>query len=454
MSFEKWMSILNWQKLPHLGPIHQLPFDEMRAHYYMAPLIKEVISSLRFSLRSRASTGDKLLVGLPGSGKTTFIYYVTRGCPFDDEKLQSDYHFEVLHFNRIITDETQAAAAIAERCMEIYKRYFAVCGLDKEFAILERNSDLDNRRRINKILDLLVKAKELFAKKLVLIIDDIDEADRKVVEPMLRLLYSFIEPVSIQKWLAIRTTTLGHYPQSAVEFITTKWPERITFPRVDLHGIIAKRIVGANPEGKNPFSETISSLIIQAYNYDLRQAMGCIGKFFEINKPGALPDSTSDDYIEKYFLVALTKTLTMLQVFPNIFLTCRSSQYPLEKDVFLLLSVKHTVDNQFIRIHEKYYTATLVALRQAEAEYVEGKVVLSRKEIDGVVDFLKNHGLVEMLTYGCYAPTPRGRVFWRLLQEEYYVDMCRKEVVSTGAIRSNYYWELASINGDFANHIY
>jgi len=456
MSYQRWMQILKWATWPRFDHIHDLPIEDFASHYYVSPSLQEVIDNLYFCLIAGGSVSDKLFIGMPGAGKTTFIYWLMKvPHPLDGRELSKHYHFEVLHLNRIVTATIEESKnSIAERCLELYIRYLTANNFEEALLAINNNSQLSTTDKVNKILDFIKNNIHKFGTKLIIIIDDIDEAERNMVEPVLRLLYTYIEPACIQKWMAVRETTLGYYKQEFLNFIRTKFPEKIPFPRVDLNGIIENRIKANNPNGKNPFSHTICSQMIAAYNYDIREAMGVVNKFFELNKPGDTKDYSSDKFIENFFMIAFTKTLTKQKVFPNIYLRPISSRFTLEKDVFLLLCIKHIVDAQFLTILQKYYSDTLSTLRKKEDLYGSDSVTLSMEDIKAVTDFLYNNQLIEVNSVNCFFPTPKGQIFKRLITQSVYSEICEQEIKGENISHSKIFWILAGINPDFENFIW
>ena len=183
MSSDQWLGILKWTKWPHFDHIHDMSPRDLEANYYISPSLDEVIDNLYSCLLTGRSISDKLLIGMPGCGKTTFIYYLSKVPHFRHKHaLTERYHFEVIHINRLVSSSLQESeAAAVERCLEIYRRFFIACGLADEFSVIITNKLLTNRDKINKCLDIIVRDKASLPKKLLVVIDDIDEANERIV---------------------------------------------------------------------------------------------------------------------------------------------------------------------------------------------------------------------------------------------------------------------------------
>lgn len=454
MSMQEWMKILYWRTVPNFGKIHHLPSDEFKTQYYISPSIEEIISDLIHTLwKGRANT-DKLLIGKPGCGKTTFIYYLKFIETYGRKQLSDRYHFEILHFNRVISISKESSiASIEEICLDIYKRYFYECNLDHDVDMILRNDDLNRNQKINKMIDVIKRERHVLRKQLIVFIDDIDESPIEQVESLLRLLYSYMETASIEKWLTIRGATLDHYSESLLRFIKSKFSDKIPFPRVDLFGIVDMRIKAISRRAKNPFGKELCSQLVKVFNEDIREALGSLLKFLEINKPGKTQEYVSSEWIEKYLLINFSKVLVRQRVFPNIFLHSRHAHYPLEKDIFSLLVVKPTVDNDFKRIIEHYYTNTINSLRKTKPFYGRDRVSLSEMEITGALQTLLNHQLIEQQYEKCFTITPKGRVFFKILNEPLYSKECIEELKNSGDLKYDPFWYLIDIKPSFEDEI-
>jgi len=268
-------------------------------------------------------------------------------------------------------------------------------------------------------------------------------------------LYTYMETAEIEKWLTVRGATLDHYHESLLRFIRTKFSEKIIYPRIDLYGIVANRINTVDKDAKNPFGSGLCSQLIKAYNEDIRETLGVLKKFLELNEPGKTKEYSSSDYLEQYFNMSIPRVLIRQHVFPNIFLDSRSAQFPIEKDVFLLLHVKHTVDDKFVAALSQYYTATLKVLRRTKGKnlYGEETVTISRAEIDGCIEKFMNHQMLEKRAEDCFSITSKGHVFYRLIFSPSYLKECKEDVEYYGEKKYFPYWDFVSINPDFGTEI-
>lgn len=274
-SHEKWSSILNWERKIELGKIHNLSSDKFEANYYETPSIEKNIKSLVRDLNRGEYRLDKLIIGKPGCGKTTFIYYLNEIKFKEYKSINEKYHFAIIHFLRFIRKKKKAPSISIEAWMkDLFVNYLEECGYKIEVAAILRNKDFpDNNAKINALLNFLKKEQKqnTCTKKLIICIDDIDEAPMDQVEPILRCLYSYMETAAIEKWITVRGITLDHYPLNLSNFIQTKFPHRISFPMESFNGILAKRIsdIGENP--KNPFGMQTCNDLITVFDEDLEE---------------------------------------------------------------------------------------------------------------------------------------------------------------------------------------
>ena len=147
-SLERWMQILNWPTLPTFARIHHLPEETFAANYYISGTLKETLDHITFSLEMGTGS-DKLVIGDPGSGKTTFFYYLATIAAADG--LADQYHFAILHFNRLIgSTMEESREAVADCCLTLYQKYFQACDRTMEFTTIYEDESLTRTDKLNR----------------------------------------------------------------------------------------------------------------------------------------------------------------------------------------------------------------------------------------------------------------------------------------------------------------
>ncbi len=459
MKLENWLKILNWKQCPNFGKIHNLPTkEEFEKNYYLQSKIEETLDNIVYYLIEKNSFSDKLIVGQPGCGKTTFIYYLKNIKASKISKLEDEYYFGILHFNRLIAKAmTETMASIEERCLEIYRQYLDECN-KTTFVNEVMNDKTNDNTKINHFIDFIKTNRSILKKKLIIIIDDIDETclTNQEIEAVLRRLYTYMETASVEKWLTVRGQTLDYYHESLLTFIRSKFPDKIHFDRVDLNGIIEKRITALGDSVKNPFGTFLCSLIIRAFNEDIREAMGIFKKFLEIVDPKNLQPHLSSEFIQNIFNKSLPTVLVHQKIFPNIYLNSISGIFPLEKDVIRLLAMKHTVDSSFLKTLLNYYSQTIDAIKKKySGEYFLKKVQpvdISEDDILSVIDFYISHSIVGKIKNQTFSFTQKGRVFSEIINTKIYKEICRKEMDERKEIKSRIFLLLFNIEPRFEDY--
>jgi Cdc6-like AAA superfamily ATPase len=452
MKKSKWLNILNWPNLPLLGRIHNQEPLVFINNYYLPPSIDEAIEDIKSSLMQVNSGTDKLIIGKPGSGKTTFIYYIVGKLFEEDEFLSDSYYVQIVHFLRFISANLESSLiSIEDWVLKLYEEYLIESGYIEDVEGILRNNARygSNNSKINALLDLVKKTRFERRKKLLIIIDDIDEAPRNKVGPLLRHLYSYMETSSIEKWMTIRSFTLDLYPADLELFIRSKFTECVDFPRVDFHGILAQRVRALGENAKNPFSKELCNRLIKAHDEDIRIALGASKGFFKINPRATYGKDTSEEEIKRYFLQNLLTLFLKQRLFPNIYLNSRSPSLPIEKDILFLINFKPTIDETFLAMINKYYADTTKALERKFEIYDKESLVLSYQEVAGVTRYLTNTLLIRKTCNNCYFLTGRGRALLTYILEKDYRDTCFEECSQTGERKQPIFWILARVDPSF-----
>lgn len=441
MELEKWKSLLNWNSVPPFGTIHKLSPEKFEEYYYLPDRVKEVVDTIYFSLEEKYGNTNTLIIGEPGSGKTTFLYYLVKRLA-EHSAILSQYSFSILHINRF-SSTSDAEKVIEHRVLGILQSYFAANDLIDIFNKLT-GDDTILREKINRIEDFIILEKDRFKKQLIIIIDDIDETDEVDVERNLKYLFGLLECEQIPKWLVVRNTSLDHYKRDFISFIETKFGRSIAFPRVDLYGVLNQRIMAANPKGTNPYLQPLCAMMVQVFNNDLRRAVANAAAFLEhLSAPAE--NNYSAEFIYNYFAKSFTRVMVAINIFPNIYRDSYSPHVPLEKDVFLTIALHNTIPKNFIdKLGSSYRSAfsTSDGGKYAPESFL---VSVDQRGINIAVEYLINHRIIERreAEKNLYRLTPRGQSFARFVTERLYTDSCEAQCREMGINKHRMFWKLA-----------
>ena len=67
--------ILKLNKIQIFGPIHKLPYEEFKKHYYAPETVHEAVYKIIYSLKEGYGNNNKLIIGEPGCGKP-FLFII------------------------------------------------------------------------------------------------------------------------------------------------------------------------------------------------------------------------------------------------------------------------------------------------------------------------------------------------------------------------------------------
>lgn len=441
MSVTDWKEVLGWSSVPMFGEIHKLEARELKASYYLPANVLEVVTIIKNSLKEGFGFTNKRIIGEPGAGKTTFIYYIKK-CLSTGEPGFRDYSFHILHLNRLRAID-HIEDLVEKRTLKLLADYFEENGLSQEYHTLLKEEP-QRKEQINKLEDFILYEERRFKRKLIVLVDDIDETEESDVEVALRYFYGLLECHHICKWLIVRNTTLDHYKKDFLGFIDTKFGQSIKFPRVDLHGILATRIKALNPKGGNPFTQDICGRLVEIFNLDLRQACAAVPSFLEQVSP--LPSGTySDSFIGQYFGKNFSRVMTASQVFPNIYYSSQLRYIPLEKDVLCVIALYNEFPKEYLVKLANYY-------REAYKTHSKGRysgeayiINFDMRHINNAIEYLKNHRLVESESGGLQYSrlTSRGMSLAQFVGERVYNEYCHAECEGGKVKKHPMFWVLA-----------
>lgn len=448
MKIDDWKSILGWDVVPSFGEIHKFEPEIFQQLFYLPANVQEVVDTLKKGLQEGYGISNRHIVGEPGCGKTTFSYYLKK--VLSRRSGMSKFSFHILHINRLHTDvysgkltpSDDQKEVIDKRVLAILKEFYQENALSSDYDSLVKNEKV-RKEQINKLEDYIRDEPQRFERQLILIIDDIDETAEPEVDISLHYLYSLLECHKICKWLIVRETTLDHYSAGLLEFIETKFGTCVPFPRVDLHGIIDKRIRALNPKGINPVTSEVCVRLLQTFNYDLRQAVGGAIHLFE--KIDALSSKRSASFIGHYLVKNFTKAMTEAGVFPNIYWNPELKYIPLEKDVFQIICLYNEFPKGYLDKLATYYRNAYKNHQEGRYEAESWVLNFDMRHVDAAIEYLVRQRLVceRGRNAGDYRLTNRGESFAQFVAERLYTTYCKERCDAGNRQRHPMYWVLA-----------
>jgi DNA polymerase III delta prime subunit len=443
-SLDKWKQVLNWNVIPEFKSIHSLQEDRFLGCYYVPETVNEFTDKIKNSLIEGYGFNHKTIVGEPGCGKTTFIYFLKSKLKAEQSKL----HIEILHIQRMVARDDYKEV-IEERVFKILKQYFISNSLSQEFESITK--DCNNRKiAINNIEDYIIDNKLRFPKRLIIVIDDVDETKEDIVDKSLRYFYSLVECEQISKWLIARATTLDNYSEGLINFIETKFPQRLVFPKVDLYGVINTRIKHDNPDGTNPFIPELCHSIIATHNNDLRISVANSIAFLENLEPPKT-SKNNPEFAGRFFLKNFTKIMTQIKVFPEIYTNSISRTFPIEKDVFLILASNNRFISGNLSTLEKHYRHIYETIHQGAYSEESYLINLTMDHINESIELLSNNRLLSehKKIPGFYKLTPKGESFVRFINENLYTDYSKKISQLNNERKHPVFWDLAIMHPEY-----
>lgn len=446
-NIEKWKKTLNWNLIPEFKSIHSLPESRFMGCYYLPETVDEFIKKIISSVIDGYGFNHKTIVGDPGIGKTTFIYYLKTF--LKNNGINENFYMEILHIQRMVTKENYENV-IEERVLKILNKFFSANGHSAAYETITSGTN-NTKIMINNLEDFLIENKNNFSKKLIIVIDDVDETDEKTVDASLRYFYSLVECEQITKWLIARATTLNNYNQKLIEFIETKFPQRQSFPKVDLFGIIEKRIKHDNPNGINPFTRDLCHLMLSTNNNDLRISVANAISFLENTEP-PVTAKNNPNFAGQFLIKNFTKVMTQINVFPNIYKSSISRTFPIEKDVFLILATHNRFMSGYLKPLENHYR--LAYEKNHKGRYIEESYLinLDMDHVSESIHFLKNNRIIfeHERIKDFYRLTPKGESFIRFVTEHIYTDDAKIHAEHDSEAKHPVFWDLAKTPPDYA----
>ncbi len=436
-TIQSWLPILKWEKLPNFGHCHTISdYDIFKENYLVAPQIKQFIENLFMTLTGRFEQNNVRILGRPGCGKTSFVYYLKKFAEVAQNTILEDYVFYIFHVNKAY--DYSNVDLIRTYVLEAWRKYYAVCGLEDSFLKIEKeNKSL--KEKLNLLTDYFKNNKSRFSKILIFVLDDTDLMDGNELLDIIRQIIRNLEVNSVKKWLMVREITYDGYNGETKSFIDGFFPDRKDFPYVPFYEIARHRIVNSSRQGnaKNPYSKPLCNAVLERlFNGNLRESFSMLKNILEIVPPGEFTQKTDESVIQNYLNKSSINAFFELHILPNIHLPrYRSIELPLPLDILLLAKHIKSIDLLFGAVN------SVTETRSSKARLTHSKSVIKVRSDDFTFSLTKLIDLGLINKKGKYVDlTSKGYLLTDYAARKHYMTLCEK--LSMENINERY-WVLA-----------
>lgn len=435
-SIEDWFNVLKWKHLPNLGLCNTITdFDDFKKSYLICDEIIQFKKNLLTTLTGRFEQHNIRILGRPGCGKTSFIYYLDNATKYEPNSILNDYVFFIMHINRAhgVSDET----LIREHIIKAWEKYYIACDKGDAFKrILQQQSPIKETN--NALSDYFIKHKGEFKKVLILVIDDADLLEGKEVVAIAKDVIKNLEVASVKKWLIIREITYKGYDIEVRKFVDAFFPDRKDFPKVSVKNVVQHRIqnTSGNIDSKNPFSENLCNLVLERlFDGNMREALSTLKNILEHNSPGDFSKNTDEKVLQKYIDTVAINSLLKLNYLPNLHDPLyRKTFLPLPLDILMLVKHLHSIELIFATLDtvttirtdrlKVTNTDTIIKVRDDDFQYTLNRLIeLGLIEKEGKAYYLSRKGDLlsdyagrkHYIDVSKDMTTERDELYWRLV---------------------------------------
>jgi hypothetical protein len=339
----QWFKILNWNKEPNFGLAHTLPtYEEFKNNYHVSRELNVLTVDLLSTLTGSFELHNMRIMGQPGSGKTSYIYYLIKESQ-NNPKFAGlkKFCFYVMHVNNVLENDEVSLELIETQIEMAWEQYYKSC--DKQSVMTDiKASNVSAAHKLLKYKDYFIANKDKFPKILIFVIDDVDLlTEDKLIDAAIGV-FSKLEVGSAKKWLIIREPVYTNYRGKSKAKLNTFFPDARIFPTLSLHEIIEHRInhTTKSSSPKNPFSILLCETIKRRlYAGDIRQSLAMLRSVLAQAEPGGIHDYSDDEFLQKYLEKTAIKTFIVYDAIPDV----HDSRYrsvrliPLESELLKIL---------------------------------------------------------------------------------------------------------------------
>ena len=440
-TIESWFQVLSWVNLPNFGPCHTIKeYKRFINNYFFSNELDKFSKNILLTLTGGFEQQNKRLIGRPGCGKTSFIYYFKNEAKRGKNNLLSGYYFFIFHANRATGKEKEKV--IQEYILTAWRKYYRTCNLLDVYNRIDQQ-DIGTKGKINILTDHYKKNRDKFKKLMIFVIDDADLLTNEEVKDITYYVLRNLALTDVKKWLVIRESTYNGYDIETRGLIDAFFPDRNNFPEIPLYEIIKYRIEhsseGTNP--KNPFSEGLCIAVLERLlDGNMREGLSVLKNILEYSPPGKFQAQTDETVIQNYINKNSINALLRLNMLPNLYDPIfRSTSFPIAMDTLLL--------NRYIKSRDQLLGAVnhVSNIRAEEAGIVSGgKTIRIRSEdFEFSLEKLIDHGLAERITKAMINQTRKGTLLADYVDRQHYTDLSKTLIYEQFGDKR--FWDLVKI---------
>ncbi|MBI9018490.1 MAG: hypothetical protein JEZ07_14650 [Phycisphaerae bacterium] len=459
MPAKKWLDILCWDKLPAFGDIHRLDENTFTTLYYSDHhKIQHMAACLMSGLKGDFPPNNCRVIGFPGVGKTTFLYYLKASIKKEKEKDNSVKCFlKILDCVDLIKDETINEVLLFDKLFDAtmdYFNYFDLAIANEVVKGIIQNNEINNCEKCYHLWDFYKKNLILFPHRLFLALDGIDTIPEDCMVPLAVKIYNVLPTRYVRLWLSIRNIRYENLSETIRSQLDTLFQEPHKFPPIELKGIIDERIKNIESSegaGKCPFSDKLCSFLINFYNGDLRRSLAMMNRILQEVSPKGLEgrNATSELFIQKYIEREGIRVLFSCDELCNLYDVTQTAFriFPLEKEVLMALSAHPRIDFLLSSVLQDEIKTKL----STEAMKFPISDLFNNESLQAALAFLKTRNLIEILSENQIIITQRGWEVQKIAETEYYITLCKNAIKDTGSLQntSRTYWKIAAIQSPY-----
>lgn len=454
----EWFDILNWDMLPDMGACH--PFaaagklSEFERRFVMTDELGKFSGTLAEKFESdRATQPIVALVGVPGIGKTTFIYLLSSFIHSNNE-LKDKYTFYPFQANKIcnVNWKYEVYSAIKSAL----RLHFGTTGNKNAFnAICEAGPDTEKglEVQLNELKTYLTDNRQKFKKTLIFVLDNVDTVNEssRVLEAF-NLINTVLEPAIIKKWFVVRPETIESYSNEEKERFNSFNADRLVLPQVSLYEVVCKRVINttvnhdSNKKILNPFDKELCNTIIQPLcKGNLRRGLSVVESLIRDTSPKEFSKSTDETVLQNYLRKSVVPVLFNQDLLVNLHSIKYSSktlETPMAYDLLCLTRYASEIN----LLGALLFEATERRNKQKGYGITgrENKFTIRDHEVVHILKKLHDDGLViykneeqEVIL------TQLGNAHINIATPKFFAEVCK---TYGNSIRTQEYWEASAVS--------
>lgn len=422
-SIKSWYKILDWNALPCFSSCHEMQYADLLSNYMLFDEIALLEENMKESLLGGTNNSCIRFQGLPGAGKTSFLYYLMKKSIFENSELNNKYSFYIFHANK--ANDEEYAYHVKCEIIEAWRIFYTQTGNSDVFRLIDHREE-NKKAKINELVKYYKNNPELFSKSLIFIIDDVDKLDPKRAYQIAHQVFSDIELRRVPKWISIREATFDSYSQEIKNFLREFFPKIYTLPHSSLHSIISYRISAVSyGKGKNPFSARLcDEIILNLVDGNMRLGLSALQTILENIPPKATKSYSSEEYVQQYIEKTSVHTLLDIELLKNIHSNqYRISQYPYASDIIMCALYSTDVNIIFGAISDIMKRKSRISAKWTVSGYYKAR----KTDFNHVLKLLKADKIIKVDGGRIYL-TLAGKVLAKYIFRDSYINKTLKNI--------------------------